>query len=520
WIGGTLAFLIMFLFLRDLKSPLLIGISVPVSLLISLLFFFLLKISVNIISLSGLILGMGMMIDNSIIVIDNIVQHRDRGLSVSDSCVRGTQEVIRPLISSVLTTCAVFIPLIFIPGISGALFYDQAMAISIGLFTSLVVSVTLIPVYFRLFHKNEKQSALSGFFKKIQFYAGLENSYGKGFDWAFRYRKAVLFFCAALLLAGGAAFHEVSKEKFPSLNTHEAVVNIDWNRSVSVAESRRRLEEFFRRQDTAFLAGYSCMAGPQDFLLEKENKMAPSEARVFFRGQTAEGLNKTLRALSDFRREKYPEAVFTVREPETVFEKVFGKEKADVEIRLSSKNRKLPEPETVARIEAAVKKKTGLSSLEKLREQQYFEIIPDFERLSLYSIPVGQLISTTRQAFNRDQIFTLKQGQNRVPVVLSGKRNDLAKVLLAAKIGRNRIPLASLVKLEKHRDYREYAADKNKPYVGRRYRASAEEAEELASAYREALKEFPQIDLDVQGGLLENKTLYSQLAVICLISVL
>src|SRR5690606_18618237 len=137
----------------------------------------------NIISLSGLILGVGMMIDNSIIVIDNIIQHYERnknketsnntlqttnnepsssppsvsGLPSSDSssplssaCISGTNEVIRPLISSVLTTCAVFVPLVFLSGISGALFYDQAMAVSIGLGVSLLVSFTLIPVYFRI----------------------------------------------------------------------------------------------------------------------------------------------------------------------------------------------------------------------------------------------------------------------------------------------------------------------------------------------------------------------------------
>src|SRR5690606_14693398 len=102
----------------------------------------------NIISLSGLILGVGMMIDNSIIVIDNIIQHRQTTNHepqttnhkpqttnyelLSLACINGTNEVIRPLISSVLTTCAVFVPLIFLSGISGALFYDQAMAVTIG----------------------------------------------------------------------------------------------------------------------------------------------------------------------------------------------------------------------------------------------------------------------------------------------------------------------------------------------------------------------------------------------------
>ena len=87
-----------------------------------------------------------MMIDNSIIVIDNITQHRERGSILPVACVNGTNEIFRPLLSSVLTTCAVFIPLIFISGMAGALFFDQAMAIAIGLLVSLGVSVTVLPV--------------------------------------------------------------------------------------------------------------------------------------------------------------------------------------------------------------------------------------------------------------------------------------------------------------------------------------------------------------------------------------
>jgi multidrug efflux pump subunit AcrB len=172
--GALLAFLVMFIFLRDFKSPMLVGISIPLSLIVSLLFFHLIGLSINTISLSGLILGVGMMIDNSIIVIDNITQHFERNKSLNKSasngeapnskaikreaqrpdsyrdqtaklqtlfnaCITGTNEVIRPLITAVLTTCAVFIPLIFIDGIAGSLFYDQAMAVTIGLFASLAV---------------------------------------------------------------------------------------------------------------------------------------------------------------------------------------------------------------------------------------------------------------------------------------------------------------------------------------------------------------------------------------------
>ena len=126
--GGILAFFLMFFFLKDAKSPLIIGFSIPATLVISLLFFYIVGLSINIISLAGLILGIGMMIDNSIVVIENITQWIDRGLSLVDACIKGTNEIITPLISSVLTTCAVFIPLIFLSGISGALFYDQAIS--------------------------------------------------------------------------------------------------------------------------------------------------------------------------------------------------------------------------------------------------------------------------------------------------------------------------------------------------------------------------------------------------------
>ena len=94
--GMLLAFAVMFLFLRDARSPLLIGISVPLSLLVCLLLFHLLEISINIVSLSGLVLGIGLMIDNAIIIIDNIAQHRERGRSLSEACTKGTNEVSSP----------------------------------------------------------------------------------------------------------------------------------------------------------------------------------------------------------------------------------------------------------------------------------------------------------------------------------------------------------------------------------------------------------------------------------------
>ncbi|MDE6451637.1 MAG: efflux RND transporter permease subunit, partial [Odoribacter sp.] len=148
--GIILAILVMLFFLKDIRSAFIIAFSIPISTVITMLFFQFFGLSINTISLAGLIIGVGMMVDNSIIVIDNINQYRERGYSLFDSCNQGTLEIIRPLLSSVLTTCAVFIPLIFLSGIAGALFYDQAMAVAIGLFVSLFVSISIVPVIFHL----------------------------------------------------------------------------------------------------------------------------------------------------------------------------------------------------------------------------------------------------------------------------------------------------------------------------------------------------------------------------------
>src|SRR5690606_3082702 len=113
-IGGLLAILIMFFFLKDLKSPIIIALSIPASLILSGFLMYLVGLSINIISLSGLILAVGMMIDNAIIIIDNIAQKLEQGIDYFNACALGTQEMITPLITSVLTTCIIFLPLLFL----------------------------------------------------------------------------------------------------------------------------------------------------------------------------------------------------------------------------------------------------------------------------------------------------------------------------------------------------------------------------------------------------------------------
>jgi HAE1 family hydrophobic/amphiphilic exporter-1 len=145
-IGGLLAILIIFLFLRDGWSTFVIGLSLPVSIIATFFFMDQLNLSLNVMSLAGLALATGMVVDDSIVVLESIAKARERGLGILAAAIAGTKEVSMAVIASTLTTVAVFFPLVFVQGVAGQLFKDQALTVSIAMMISLVVSLTLIPM--------------------------------------------------------------------------------------------------------------------------------------------------------------------------------------------------------------------------------------------------------------------------------------------------------------------------------------------------------------------------------------
>ena len=145
-IGGLFAILIIFLFLRNGWSTFVIGLSLPVSIVTTFFFMGQLGLSLNVMSLAGLALATGMVVDDSIVVLESIAKARERGLGILQAAVQGANEVSMAVVASTLTTVAVFFPLVFVEGVAGQLFKDQALTVSIALMISLVVSLTLIPM--------------------------------------------------------------------------------------------------------------------------------------------------------------------------------------------------------------------------------------------------------------------------------------------------------------------------------------------------------------------------------------
>ena len=144
--GGLLAILVLYLFLRDARATLITGLAIPVSVIGTFVLMYSFDLSLNIMSLGGIALAVGMLVDNAVVVLENIVRHRERGLPRLQAAQLGTSEVATAITAATLTSVAVFFPMVFISGVAGQLFKDQALTVSFALLFSLLVAMTLVPM--------------------------------------------------------------------------------------------------------------------------------------------------------------------------------------------------------------------------------------------------------------------------------------------------------------------------------------------------------------------------------------
>lgn len=517
--GALLAFTVMFLFLKDFKSPLLVGISMPASLIISLIFFYLMDISINIISLSGLVLGLGMMIDNSIIVIDNITQHRERGSALIPSCVHGTNEVFRPMLSSMLTSCAVFIPLIFLSGIAGALFYDQAIAVATGHFASLLVSVTLIPVYYRMMYGKGKVSGQNTWLNKINT-LNYEALYEKSFRWVMRHQPAVWVMVVVVLIVAMILYADLPRSKLPPLTKDETLVTVDWNQRINVEENNNRVQALVSAV-SKYTTQNTCLIGEQQYLLDRKSDAGASEAVIYMKAKSPGDLALLQKAVDEFIHQ-YPDAVVTFDEADNLFNLIFPEEEAPLIARLrpaagsgASQNEILRK--TLAEIQQIMPEK----SLDKIPWQESMVLRTDPLRMMTYDIPFEFLYKKLTLAFNENEVFLIKDNQDFVPVVLGGKPRLISDVLSETYVSNRKgdlYPVRQLVTEVRDYDLKTITAGPGGEYFPVDLKAKEGEAEPVMEKLKAKLRDNRFYEVDFSGSIFSNKALIRDLAVILMIS--
>jgi len=520
-IGAGLAFLVMMLFLGDARSPWLIIISVPAAVIISLLFFYLAGISLNIISVSGLILCIGMMIDNAVIVIDNMNRHREKGANIHSACVAGTREVFRPLLSSVLTTCSVFIPLIFLGGLPGELFYDQAMAVSIGLLTSLIIAVSLVPVYYHLLHRNKKRPFhVVSFFPQRFSYRAL---YAAGFSLIMRHQYVVWVTCALLMGGMFIIFNKLEKTRFPEMPQNAMLLWVDWNEPIHLNENQRRVNVLLDSLKTHG-AHVNVQLGMQQYQIANTHNNNQQQALVCFLATSAGEIEQTRETMTSFFVQYYPEAIFRFESDGNLFEHVFESREPPLELRL--KPIKSMDSRTVDYLQQttnALKQHNPGLDLGPIPLQQNIRLKVDMEMLAVYNIEFKVLQRTITRNFNKNQITTLLDGSLRVPVRSGSGINDMDLMLQKQSV-RSRdgidISLRLLLKPVFERDLRFLVSGREGSYFPVKVNAIPEKLEEAAASVMKTLRQDNLFEGSLAGSVFTDEKHLRELVTIGLVALL
>jgi HAE1 family hydrophobic/amphiphilic exporter-1 len=252
--GSILAIFVLLLFLRNFRSSLIVSVAIPISVIGTFALMYFYGFTLNTITFGGLALGVGMLVDSAIVVLENIFRHREAGLDRKDAAILGTREVGPAIIASALTTVVVFLPVVFTGGMSGVMFKQLAYVVTFSLICSLVVALTLVPVLCSKFIKVREPNRNSLMYRFVHFGAilleRLDGNYQRAIHWALDHRKTVLF--GTVTLFAGAIFllPLVGVELSPE--TDEGEVRISYElppgNTLEVSDSvARRLEAIVKK---------------------------------------------------------------------------------------------------------------------------------------------------------------------------------------------------------------------------------------------------------------------------------
>lgn len=519
-IGALLACIIIFFFMQDLKSPMLVILTIPVTLIISVLVFFLMHISINIISLSGLILGIGMMVDNSIIVIDNITARWTRGEQLPEAVTRGTQEVMVPMLSSILTTCAVFVPLIFISGMAGALFYDQAMAVAITLFVAYGVAITLLPVYYRWWYGRQAAFRPTPWLERFSF-DRIIGRYDAILKWFFRHRWLMWasFGLSAVGLVG--LFWNIDKERLPQMTYSDMLVRIDWNDRISAEENNRRTDALVASLGES-IAQSTVMAGVQQFILSHTEETGVAETTVYLKCHKAEEVEPIQHSIEEYLTAHAPQAHCTFGVSGNVFDMIFADHEALLTARLRSTDGRAADPEQLQQLIDRIRTALPALNIPPVPMQEDILYMAQPEQMALYGVTFSELITTLRNALNENMLFTIVSGDESLPVVIGNNLPNLDALLGATFIrtADTEIPVSVLMRQTSAQDLKSVVAGAEGNYYPLDLAPSTKGVPAVMATIRQCVAEDDNFEVSFSGSYFSNRGMVGQLVGVLVVALL
>ncbi|OEF97647.1 efflux RND transporter permease subunit [Desulfuribacillus alkaliarsenatis] len=454
-IGGVIALFVLYLFLRNFRSTLVISLAMPFAIIATFTMLYFAGQTLNMMTLGGLALGVGMMVDSAIVVLENIYRHRQLGKGNIEAAKVGASEVGLAVLAASFTTIAVFLPIVFVDGMAAQFFQALGLTVSISIFASLMVALTLIPMLasrlLKVESEQKSRKIIDAFGNLIEL---LTIKYKGLLRWALSRRKTVVFATLILLIASMVLVPFVGTEFIPVMDMGEMTVDITMPKGTIVDETERitnMIEEYvygIPELDTVFTTiGAS---GGMDFsgatVTERANlfvKLVPLHERVRSTSEVVEELRAQVNALD------IPDAEIRIREADAM-----GDMGAPLQIRVQGDDLDILQ-EIAYVVTEEVKLVDGTREVKHNMEEGRPELLMTFdrERLARYGISNNQIMTTVRTAFQGQVATRLKLAGEEIDVrVIYPEQQrqtitDLEQLSIRSQIGIE-VPLYELVSIE------------------------------------------------------------------------
>ena len=395
------AFIVFFISSKSKRLPFLLGLVIPSSIIISIGVLGMIGLTINIITLSGFILGIGLLVDNVIILIEEITQKRNTGLSIKEACIVSSKNIFPALLSSSLTTICVFIPLVSVNGIASELFLEQAIALVIVLLISLIVTFTLIPVYYLVWIKSE--------ITDYRWLVSVKN---------FVHKKSRFYLQGVIvaLLIGGAIFltPSISREDLPSYGTTDGQIRILWNEPISLEENAERTQSLLEEVELDFA---SANLGLNRIYQNEINFF--DQANIYFETHSVEAKKEAVQKISSKLDQTFQNATYTINKAINPIEMIFYDEAPPIEIRFRKNQGGLFNKDDIQKL----KREESAGSFDiNFNNSLVFDL--ENEKIVASSLEVPTVIEHLRNLSDERIITSLKQPEQSIPITINFRGED------------------------------------------------------------------------------------------------
>ena len=433
---------------------------------------------------------------------------------------------------SASTTIAVFVPLIFMSGIAGAIFTDQAFSITAGLGVSYIVGIMLLPVVYMLAYRVRKRRKKAG--HKVhegeklaeRINSWLDRTYTRIIDSVFAHKVLWLIVTALIIPLCVVMFYVLPVERMPQIDQNEMIVRIEWNENINVDENASRVNFILCNLDNTVVQN-SAYIGVQDYLLDAGSELSPSEAEIYIKATDPEKIEQLQNKITQHIAEKYPKAIATFAPPENIFEKIFASDEAPLEARIfSSEKGRTGNTGAILSLESEIENATGLAS-QGIPLRDRINIVIDREKLLVYRVDYSTVSRALRTAFKSNKVSTLRSYQQYLPIGISGNirpiedilTNTLVATMPDQKGSVSEIPLSYLVRLVRDQDLKNISAGKNGEYVPLDYYA-IDAPNAIIDKIKATVNATPGWEVEFTGSIFSNAKLMHEMVIILLISIM